>query len=118
MDSSPLIIPLLATGLELLIACSLEARLVVALGRRPSSRLVGACLSGLPFPESRERVATAVLTVLLVLVQALPLIRLGVLGDSHPPDHISGSFVIVAELLFGAWLWLGTRPHPAAKTGG
>lgn len=110
MNFGALVTSLAIAAFEIVLAVGLETRLAVALGRRPGDRLVSMYLNGLPRSVSRQPTSAAILAVLLLLFQAFPLARQGILGATQSPDPISGAGVIIVELMIGAGLWLGMRP--------
>ncbi len=103
-----LAVSLFAAALELLAAAGLLGRLMLAIGRRPLSRLVAAYLGDVEVRGGSHRLSAVALAGFLVLLQALPLIREGLLGPTHSPDHLSGAAVFAAEAVLAIWLWRGT----------
>jgi hypothetical protein len=115
MSENLLLFPPLVAAVELLVAVSLEVRVALALGRIPKSRVLAGIVRDVPRPRTKAKANAAALAVLLALFQLLPLGQERLLGGAQPPGHISGAGVIIAEVLFGIWLWLGTRPGEAGK---
>ena len=115
MNGNPLLFSLFVAAVELVVAGIFESRVALALGRRPSSRLLVGIISYIPRPKAKPRDEVAISAVLLALYQAFPLSQERLFGGSQPPDHISGVGVILAEVLFGAWLWVGARPGKAEQ---
>ena len=115
MNGNPLHFPLLVAAVELVVAGIFETRVALALGRRPSSRLLAGIIRYVPRPKAKPRDEVVISAVLLALYQAFPLSQERLYGGSQPPDHVAGVGVIVVEVLFGAWLWLGTRPGRAEQ---
>ncbi len=115
MHGNPLLFPPLIAAFELLIAFIFETRVVLGLGREPTSRLLAGVVRYVPRPEASPKAAAAVAGVLLAVCQVFPLGQERLFGGSQPPDHISGIGVIIVEMLLGAWLWFDTHREPASQ---
>jgi len=101
---------LLVASVEFLIVVTVEVNLALGLRRRPVSRLVTVIVRDFYGRAPRRRNDAVLWATFLVAFQFFPLNQERLFGGTFPPDHITGAAVILAELLFGAYLWRGTRP--------
>jgi hypothetical protein len=114
MSENTLLFPWLAAAVELLFAGVFETRIVLGVGRTPSSHVLAAILRYVPRPRAKPWQEVLVAGALLAFVQIFPMGREGIWGDRTQADHIGGAGVIAAEILFGLWLWFGTHWDRAA----
>jgi hypothetical protein len=99
----------MAVALELVGAFIFETRVVLGLGRKPSSRVLASILRYVPRLRAKPWQEVLVAAVLLAVIQILPLSSEGLVGSRLQPDHISGAGGVVAEIVLGLWLWFGTK---------
>jgi hypothetical protein len=95
---------------ESVVAVAIEVRIALGLGRTPGSGPVAMIARDFEAPGSHRRTYLAVCALILAMFQFFPLSQERLFGGSSPPNHISGAAVIVAEIVFAVYIWLGTRP--------